>query len=107
MTFLLPPGIKGLKANKALEKTFSIETIIAFRKNKSLKQFIEGNSKVIKNIEKSNNKYEEKCTHCKSEYDHCAFYRYKTHINFLANKMDGYLQFSTKSTAKAILLSIF
>ena len=44
MTFLLPPGIKGLKANKALEKTFSIETIIAFGKNKSLKQFIEGNA---------------------------------------------------------------
>ena len=44
MTFLLLPGIKGLKANKALEKTFSIEPIIAFRKNKSLKQFIEGNA---------------------------------------------------------------
>ena len=29
------------------------------------------------------------------------------HIHFVANKMDGYLQFSTKPTAKAILSSIF
>ena len=41
------------------------------------------------------------------EYGHCVFYRYKTYIHFVANKMDGYLQFSTKSTAKAIFSSIF
>ena len=41
------------------------------------------------------------------EYCHCVVYRYKTHIHFVAKKMDGYLQFSTKSTAKAILPSIF
>ena len=60
-------------------------------------------SKVIKNIKKSNNKYEEKCTHCKSEYDHCAFYRYKTHINFLANKMDGYLQFQVNCKSDFVI----
>ena len=41
------------------------------------------------------------------EYGNCVVYRYKTHIHFVANKMDGYLQFSIKSTAKAILSSIF
>ena len=42
------------------------------------------------------------------EYGHCVFYGYKkTHIHFGANKIDGYLQFSTKSTAKAILPFIF
>ena len=29
------------------------------------------------------------------EYGHCVIYRYKTDIHFIANKMDGYLQFST------------
>ena len=29
------------------------------------------------------------------EYGHGIAYRYKTHIHFVANKMDGYLQFST------------
>ena len=41
------------------------------------------------------------------EYGHCAVYRYKTHVHFVANKMVGYLQFSTKSIAKAIFPSIF
>ena len=41
------------------------------------------------------------------EYGHCVVYRYKTHIYFAANKMHEYLQFSTKSTAKAILPSVF
>ena len=41
------------------------------------------------------------------EYGRCVVYKYKTHIHFVANKMDGYLQFSTKSTAKVILSSIF
>ena len=29
------------------------------------------------------------------ECGHCVVYRYKTHTHFVANKMDGYLQFST------------
>ena len=41
------------------------------------------------------------------EYGHYVVCRYKTHIHFAANKTDGYLQFSTKSTAKEILASIF
>ena len=41
------------------------------------------------------------------EYGHCVVDRYKTHIHFVAKKMDGYLQFYTKSTVKAILSSIF
>ena len=40
------------------------------------------------------------------EYDHCVAYTYKKH-SFVANKMEEYLQFSTKSTANAILLFIF
>ena len=56
-----------LKTNKALEKTFSVEPIIAFRKNKGLKQLIEGSTiQNDKNIKKSSNKYEGKCTICKS-----------------------------------------
>ena len=41
------------------------------------------------------------------ECGYCFVYRYKTYIHFVANKMNGYLQFSIKSTAKAILSSIF
>ena len=41
------------------------------------------------------------------EYSHCFVYRYKTQTHFVANNIDGYLQFSTKSTAKAIFSSIF
>ena len=51
-----------LKTNKA----FSVEPIIAFRKTKSLKQLIGGNT--IQNdkiIKKSRSKYEGKCTPCK------------------------------------------
>ena len=56
-----------LKTNKALEKFFSVEPIIAFRKNKGLKQLIEGSTiQNDKNIKKSSNKYEGKCTICKS-----------------------------------------
>ena len=40
------------------------------------------------------------------EYDHCVVHRCKTQIQFIANNMNGYLQCSTKSTAKVILLSI-
>ena len=56
-----------LQTNKALEKTFSTEPIMAFRKNKSLKQVIGGNTiQNDKNIKKEINKYEEKCTPCKN-----------------------------------------
>ena len=56
-----------MKTNKALEKTFSIETIITFRENKSLKQVIEGNTtQNDKNIKKSSSRYKRKCTPCKS-----------------------------------------
>ena len=41
------------------------------------------------------------------EYGHCVVYRFKTHIHFVANKMDGYLKFFIKSTARTILSSIF
>ena len=41
------------------------------------------------------------------EYGHCAVYKYKTHIYFVTNKMQGYLRFSTKSTAKAISYLFF
>ena len=40
-------------------------------------------------------------------YGHCVVYSYKMHIHFAANKMYEYLQFSTKSIAKAILSSSF
>ena len=56
-----------LKSNKALEKAFSVETAIAFRKNKSLKQLIGGSTiHNDKNIKKSSDKYEGKCTPCQS-----------------------------------------
>ena len=74
-----PPNIKQiiqnhwpiLKTNKTLQKTFSIEPVIAFRKKKkkkkSLKQLIGGNTiQNDKNIKKSNSKYEGKCASCKS-----------------------------------------
>ena len=55
-----------LKTNKALEKTFSVEPIIAFLKIKSLKQLIGGSTiQNNKNTKKSSNKYEGKCTPCK------------------------------------------
>ena len=41
------------------------------------------------------------------EYGHCVVYKYKTHFCFVTNKMDGYLQFSTKSTAKTISYLFF
>ena len=54
-----------LKANKDLQKTFPVEPIIAFHKNKSLKQLIGGNTiQNNRNIKKSTNKYEGKCTPC-------------------------------------------
>ena len=56
-----------LKTNKALVKTFPVEPIIAFCKNKSLKQLIGGNTiQNDKNIKISSNKYEGKCTPYKS-----------------------------------------
>ena len=52
-----------LKTNKAEEKTFSVKPIIAFRKIKSLKQLIGGSTiQNDKNIKKSSNKCEGKCT---------------------------------------------
>ena len=51
----------------ALEETFSVKPIIAFRKNISLKQLIGGNTiEKDKNIKKSNNKCETKCKLSKS-----------------------------------------
>ena len=41
------------------------------------------------------------------EYGQCVALRCKTHIHFVASKMDAYLHFPTKSTVKAILSSIF
>ena len=41
------------------------------------------------------------------EYGHCVVHRYKTPVHFVANKMHGYLQFFTKSTANVILSCIF
>ena len=41
------------------------------------------------------------------EYSYCVAYRCKTHFHSIANKMDGYLQFSTNSTGKKILLFNF
>ena len=53
--------------NKTLEKTFSVETIIAFFKNKSLEQLIGGSTiQNDKNIKKSNSKYEGKRSTFKS-----------------------------------------
>ena len=37
------------------------------------------------------------------EYGHCVVYRYKTHIHFVANKMDGYLQFSTSCKSDFVI----
>ena len=37
------------------------------------------------------------------EYSHCAVYRYKTHIHPVANKMERYLQFFTKSNANFVI----
>ena len=56
-----------LKTNKASEKTCLVEPIFAFDKIKSLKQVIGGSTiQNDKNIKYSSNKYEEKCTTCKS-----------------------------------------
>ena len=41
------------------------------------------------------------------EYGNFVAYGCKTHFHFVANKMDGYLQFSTNSTGKTILLFNF
>ena len=80
--------------------------LFSFRKNKSLKQLIGGSTiENDENIKKSSNKYEGKCTPCKSGIRSlCCSQVQNTHIHFEANKMDGYLQFSTKSTAKAIFV---
>ena len=91
-----------LKTNKALEKTFSVEPIIAFRKNKSLKQLIGGSTiQNDKDIKKSSNKYEGKCTPYKSGIR--SLCRYKTHIHVVANKMGGYLQFSTNCKSDFVI----
>ena len=37
------------------------------------------------------------------EYGQCVVYRYKTHIHFVANKMDGYLQFSTNCKSDFVI----
>ena len=97
-----------LKTNKALEKTFSVEPIIAIGKNKSLKKLIGGSTiQNDKNIKKSSKINMKGNVHLANvEYGHCVVYRYKTYIHFVANKIDGYLQLSTKSAAKAILSSI-
>ena len=56
-----------LKTNKTLEKTFSVELIIAFRKIKSLKQLIGGSTiQNDMNIKKSSIKHKEKCSPSKS-----------------------------------------
>ena len=57
------PNIKQIiqNTNKALRKTFSLEPIISFCKNKSLKQLLGGNTiKNDKNIKTSNSEYEGK-----------------------------------------------
>ena len=110
----LPPNIKPiilfhlsiLKTNKALEKTFTVELILAFRKTKSPNQLIGGNT-IDKNIKKLGNKYEANVHLVNLKYGHCVVYKCKTHIHFVANKIGRYLQRSTKSTAKATLPSIF
>ena len=50
-------------------------------------------------MKKSNNKCEGKYRPCKSGIQSLCFH-------FVANKMDGYFQFSTKSIAKVVLLFI-
>ena len=56
-----------LKTSKALEKTFSVESIIAFcKKQKSETTHWRKYDPKRKNIKKSGNKYEGKCTPCKS-----------------------------------------
>ena len=62
-----------LKTNKALEKTFSVEPIIAFRKSKSLKQLIGRNIQNKKKIK-----------------------------HFVANNMDGYYNFLTSQLQKRL-----
>ena len=53
-----------LKVNKAQQKISSIKPLLAFCKNKCLKQLIGGNAiQNYKSIKKTNNKYEE-CTPC-------------------------------------------
>ena len=69
-----------LKTNKTLEKTFSVEPIIAFRKNKSQKQLIGGN--VIqndKNIKNQATNMKRNVNFVNLEYGLCVVYSYKTH----------------------------
>ena len=93
-----------LKTNKA----FSVKPIIAFLKNKSLKQLIRGNTIQTDNhIKKSNYKYERKCTPCKSGIQSlCCLEVQNTH-SFRSQQNGGYLSFFTKSTVKTILSFIF
>ena len=98
-----------LKTNKALEKIFSVEPIIVFRKDKTPKQLIGGNT-----IQNDKNVKKNQATNMKGnvhlvnlEYGHCIVHMYKTHIYFVANKMGRYLKFYAKSIAKMILSSSF
>lgn len=98
------PHISQYKTNhsKSLfhlkEKTFRIDAQTSF------KQLIrESNIENDKNIKKSSSRYEGKCVLCSSGVGS----HYPADIRFVANKMDRYLQFSTKSIARAILFSIF
>ena len=96
-----------LKTNKPLEKTFSVESIIAFgKKQKSETTHWRKYDPKRKNIKKPGSKYEGKCTPCKSGMRSLCCLQVQN-IHFVANKMVGYLQFSTKSAAKAIFSSIF
>ena len=86
-----------LNTNKALERAFSIQPIIAFCKNKRLKQLIEGNTiQNNRNIKKliTNLKW---IVHLVGlEFGDYVVYRYKTHIHFVANKMEGYFSIFCK-----------
>ena len=76
-----------MKTSKALEKTFSIEIIITFRENKSLKQTIEGNTtQNDKNIKKF------KAANINGNV-HLVNLEYS---DFVAYKMSGCLTFPTK-----------
>ena len=75
------------KTNKVLEKNVSVEPIIAFRKNKSLKQLIEGSTiQNDKNIKKSSNKYEGKCTPCISGIRSLCFLQVQNIHSFRSQK---------------------
>ena len=71
-----------LKANKALEKTFSIKPIIAFCKNKIRKQLTGGNTmQYYKKIKKI--KIQKSVQLGNLEYGHCVIGMFKTHSNKL------------------------